>query len=241
MRLTAELVRGAPAYMNALKERELSLRGFQIPDIENLGVTLDTYDSIDLSENAITRITNIPLLKRLTTLLLSNNRVSRIDAGLGQFLPSLRHLVLTNNKLSTLTDLDALADLPSITHLSLLGNLVVKQAHYREYIISKLPKLKILDYIKVKPKDREAAVKMFPPAEKKKEVKETKKDGPVAAKTFTPGEGLPAGGLAGLSGVAKPMTAEERNKLMEAVTNAKSLDEIARLEALLKAGKSTLP
>jgi len=233
MRLTAELVRGAPAYMNALKERELSLRGFQIPDIENLGVTQDMYESIDLSENAVTRITNVPLLKRLHTLLLANNRISRIDAALGQFLPALKCLVLTNNKLSTLADLESLADLPTLTHVSLLGNPVVKVAHYREFIISKLPLLKSLDFTKIKPKEREAALKMFPPAEKKKEVKELKAAAPAPAKTFTPGESVP-----GLS--VKPMGDEERAKLMERVANAKSLDEVDRLSKLLAAGKSTV-
>jgi len=222
MRLTAELVRGAPAYMNALKQRELSLRGFQIPDIENLGVTQDMYESIDLSENSLTRLTNIPLLTRLTTLMMSNNRVGRVDSGLGQFLPALEHLILTNNKLTTLADLEPLADLPKISHLSLLGNPVVKVPNYREFLISKLPKLKFLDYAKVKPKEREVALKLFPPPEKKKEVKEVKQAAPAAAKTFTVGESVPG------------LSAPERAKLLEALKNAKSHEEISKIEKQLK-------
>ena len=39
MRLTATVLAGAPALLNAVDERELMLRGLKIPAIENLGVT----------------------------------------------------------------------------------------------------------------------------------------------------------------------------------------------------------
>jgi U2 small nuclear ribonucleoprotein A' len=39
MRLTATVLAGAPAALNAVDERELMLRGLKIPAIENLGVT----------------------------------------------------------------------------------------------------------------------------------------------------------------------------------------------------------
>jgi len=39
MRLTAELVAQSSSFINPLKQRELDLRGHQIPTIENLGVT----------------------------------------------------------------------------------------------------------------------------------------------------------------------------------------------------------
>ncbi len=40
----------ARAFINPVKERELDLRGLKIPLIENLGVTQDQFDSIDLCD-----------------------------------------------------------------------------------------------------------------------------------------------------------------------------------------------
>ena len=39
VRLTAETIENAYDFLNTCKQRELSLRGMQIPAIENLGVT----------------------------------------------------------------------------------------------------------------------------------------------------------------------------------------------------------
>ena len=54
------------------------------------------------------------VLKRLKQLLLHNNRVTRISEGLGKALPKLETLVLTNNALSTLTELEPLAHVPTM-------------------------------------------------------------------------------------------------------------------------------
>jgi len=161
MRLTAELISRAGTYLNPLKDREIDLRGNKISVIENLGATQDQFDSIDLSDNEITKLENIPLLNRLRTILLNNNKVSRIENGLGQSLPHLETLVLTNNKLSKLNEIIPLAELPSLRYLSLLDNMVSKQQHYRFYVAYKLPRLKVLDYRKIKQTDRAAAEKLF--------------------------------------------------------------------------------
>ena len=49
--------------------------GFKIPVIENLGATLDQFDTIDFSDNDIHKLGGFPLLKRLKHLLLNNNRI----------------------------------------------------------------------------------------------------------------------------------------------------------------------
>ena len=69
--------------MNPLLEREVYLRGYQIPAIENMGVLEDKFDSIDLSDNEIRKLDNFQKMARLTTLLLSNNYISIIAAMLG--------------------------------------------------------------------------------------------------------------------------------------------------------------
>ncbi len=43
----------AGARLNPLQDRELDLRGYKIPMIENLGVAQDQFDAIDFSDNEI--------------------------------------------------------------------------------------------------------------------------------------------------------------------------------------------
>lgn len=49
--------------------------GYKIPLIENLGATLNQFDSIDFSDNEIRKVDNFPLLPRLKSLLFNNNRI----------------------------------------------------------------------------------------------------------------------------------------------------------------------
>nr|KAF6411828.1 small nuclear ribonucleoprotein polypeptide A' [Rousettus aegyptiacus] len=118
VKLTAELIEQAAQYTNAVRDRELDLRGYKIPVIENLGATLDQFDAIDFSDNEIRKLDGFPLLRRLKTLLVNNNRICRIGEGLDQALPCLTDLILTNNSLVELGDLDPLAALKSLTYLS---------------------------------------------------------------------------------------------------------------------------
>ncbi|GAB5358487.1 hypothetical protein AAMO2058_000462200 [Amorphochlora amoebiformis] len=220
MRLTAELVRNAPAYMNPLGERELNLRGFKIPAIENLGVTQDHYQLLDFSDNELENISNLPKLKRLETFVANNNKISQIARGLGSLLPKLQNLILTNNKIESLEDLSPLGDIPTLIRVSFGGNPVAKHRHYRFYVIHKLPKLRVLDFQKVKPKERDAANKLFGKSEDSKknmEEEETK---------ITPG-------------VIKKrkLTEEERAKILEAIANTSSMEEMKRLELQLYKGE----
>lgn len=53
----------------------LIFAGYKIPQIENMGATLDQFDTIDMSDNDIRKLDGFPLLKRLKCLLLNNNRI----------------------------------------------------------------------------------------------------------------------------------------------------------------------
>ena len=68
--------------------------------IENLGVTQNLYDAIDLSDNKIKKLENFPRMERLSVVVMNNNWVSRIAEGLGRPLPNLEVLVLCNNRIS---------------------------------------------------------------------------------------------------------------------------------------------
>ena len=52
---------------------------------------------LDLSDNEVRKLEGIPASKRLSTLLLSNNRVYKLGSDLGTTLPNLHTVVLNNN------------------------------------------------------------------------------------------------------------------------------------------------
>merc|ERR1719150_2512904 len=91
-----------------------------------------------------------------------NNRISRIAADAFHPLPNLRCVVLTGNKLEKLVDLEPLTKLETLERLSLLENPVTKVKHYRPYMINKCSKtLRILDFNRIKDKERKAAGLLF--------------------------------------------------------------------------------
>ncbi|KAE8618370.1 hypothetical protein XENTR_v10009366 [Xenopus tropicalis] len=161
VKLTADLIEQAAQYTNAVRDRELDLRGYKIPVIENLGATLDQFDTIDCSDNEIRKLDGFPLLKRLKTLLLNNNRICRIGEGIEHALPNLTELILTNNSITELGDLDNLSPCKHLTYISLLRNPVTNKRHYRMYVIYKIPQVRVLDFEKVKQSEREEAANMF--------------------------------------------------------------------------------
>jgi len=159
MRITPDLVAGSPQFTNPVHDREIKLRAYKIPAIENLGATQDQFDTIDLSDNEIRKLENFPLLKRLKTLLLSNNLIFRIGDDLKDSLPNVHTIMLANNSLLNLSDLKPFANLAALRRLVLSDNNVTKQPNYRLYVINLLPELLVLDFKKVKPAEREAAKK----------------------------------------------------------------------------------
>ncbi|KAJ7563518.1 hypothetical protein O6H91_03G113600 [Diphasiastrum complanatum] len=238
VRLTADLIFRSPQYFNAVRERELDLRDNKIAAIENLGATEDLFDSIDLSDNEIVKLEGFPPLKRLTTLLVNNNRIARVSPLIGvcdaASLPKLQTLVLTNNRLVNLVDLDPIATLSNLQTLCLLDNLVTKQPNYRLYVIHKLPNLRLLDFRKVKLKERQEAKMKFGSKEAEEEVKK------IPVKTFTPGEVLDSEPVP----VSRPEdssrsgpTPEQILAIKAAIANSQTLEEVARLEKALKMGQ----
>uniref|UniRef100_A0A5F9D1K5 U2A'/phosphoprotein 32 family A C-terminal domain-containing protein n=1 Tax=Oryctolagus cuniculus TaxID=9986 RepID=A0A5F9D1K5_RABIT len=86
--LTAELMEQVAQYTDGLRDRSWAFK-YKAPVIENLGAALDQFDAIDFSDNEIRKLDGFPLLRRLKTLLVSNNRLCRIGEGLDQVLPCL--------------------------------------------------------------------------------------------------------------------------------------------------------
>lgn len=98
VKITSDLISRSSQFLNPVKEFQLDLRSYKIPAIENLSATNDQFGCIDLSENSITGLEALPNLHRLRTLLLINNRITRVEPDFAINCPYLENLVLTNNK-----------------------------------------------------------------------------------------------------------------------------------------------
>ncbi|GAP84710.1 putative U2 small nuclear ribonucleoprotein A [Rosellinia necatrix] len=236
MRLTAELLQNSPSWLNALKERELDLRGHRIPAIENLGVA-GPQDAIDLVDNDIQVLGNFPLSPRIHTLLLARNRVASIQPTLVNSIPNLTNLQLESNNLNELADLDPLGSFPRLTHLVLRDNPVTKKEHYRYWVLWRCPSVRFLDYAKVKDAERQHAEELFGTTESPTDLAINIMD--VKSKTFDASSSLESGGATSLSTRMSriKLTDKERKRLQEMIKRARSLDEITRLETMLREGR----
>lgn len=235
MRLTPDLINNSLSYLNPLKERELDLRGHKIPGIENLGVA-GPQDAIDFTDNDITSVANFPLSPRLSTLLLARNRVRHIQPNLADSLPNLQTLVLTSNNVVELADLDPLRRLGRLTHLSLMENPVVRKENYRYWIIWRMPSIRFLDFQKVKDVERQKAKELFgtqeEPSALASKIMGTKSRTFEVGAVNTNGRAVPAD-----KSMRVKMTETEKKRVEKMIREAKSLQEIARLEKELNDGR----
>mmetsp|Transcript_14007 Transcript_14007/g.23203 ORF Transcript_14007/g.23203 Transcript_14007/m.23203 type:complete len:244 (-) Transcript_14007:185-916(-) len=221
MRLTADVLLRADNYLNAVQERELCLRGFKIPAIENLGVVQDQYDTIDFTDNEIRILDNFPKMQRLSTILISNNYLFRIGSSLGANLPNITTLVMNNNRLSSLSEIDHLAGFTKLELLSLGDNPITEKPHYRLYAIHQIPSLKMLDFQKVKQQEREAAQALFSTAEGAHVVSSVSEE---AKQLSAQQDAAENGGKAQLSAEQKA----EISRAIEAATTKEQMDLIER-------------
>ncbi|XP_014256844.1 U2 small nuclear ribonucleoprotein A' [Cimex lectularius] len=228
VKLTPDLIQQALQYINPVRDRELDLRGYKIPVIENLGASLDQFDTIDFSDNDIRKLDGFPLLKRLKCLLMNNNRIVRIGDNLGETLPNLESLILTGNMLQELSDIDPLTSLTSLRSLSLMHCPLVTKQHYRHYVAFKLPNLRLLDFRKIKEKEREEANSFF----KSKVGRALQREFVKKTKTFVPG-----GNLAKEKKTYSGPTKAEVAQIRAAIARATSLEEVERLNRMLQSGQ----
>ncbi|KAI0067942.1 L domain-like protein, partial [Artomyces pyxidatus] len=237
MKLTPELLAQASSALNPIKERQLDLRGYKIPAIENLGVTKDQHDAIDFTDNSLVVLGNLPLLRRLNTLLLANNRIASISSSLHLSAPNLHTLVLTNNNISELGDLEPLRELKGLKYLSLLGNPVQEKKWYREWLAWRLPGLRVLDFQRIRDKERQIARSVFLTGDGLLNALATTLSTTVSTHSSKPTTSsdeprpIPTHSKAG-----RLMSKEEADKVKEAIAKATSIEEIRKLERSLKEG-----
>lgn len=192
---------------------------------------------------------------------------SRIADNLHEFLPNLESLILTGNNLQEFSDLDPLISLPKLETLSLLSNPIITQPHFREYIAFKLaiwlflhrnllinfiyiprfPRLRLLDFRKIRQKDRKAASEFFKTKAGKELLREIAKKGKTAISTSAGNDANTAKGLWKMNCVDEYFIIIETvsvptaspadiQKIREAIKNATSLQEVERLTRILQSG-----
>ncbi len=153
----------------------------------------------------------------------------RIGDHLEESLPNLHTVIFTNNNIQELADIEKLATVKKIEFLSFLHNPVAAKTNYRHFVIHKFPELRVLDFKKVKQKEKDEAKKLFKSKEGKEQLKEIEKK----AKTFVPGGELEdkrkTGNAAGL-------TPDQVRNIKAAIAKATTLEEIERLNHMLRTG-----
>lgn len=226
MRLTADILLRAESYLNTVQERELCLRGFKIPAVENLGVIQDQFDVIDFTDNEIRILDNFPKMKRLSTILMSNNYVFRIGSTLGANISNITTLVLSNNRIATLSEIDHLASLVKLELLSLLDNPVTEREHYRLYVIHKIPTLKMLDFQKVKQQERDAAAALFA----------TEAGAGILLDVSEEGKHITAQKEAAENGHKNQLTEAQKDEISQAIEKATTKEEMDLIERQLRTG-----
>lgn len=227
MKLTPHTIRHAPNVISPEGRLTLVLRDNNIAYIENLASSGDVYAAVDLSNNDIAEVAGLGGLPTLHTVLLANNRITRIAQGERC---AVRALLLAQNRLASFSALAQLRQFSQLENLLMVGNPVTAQEQYRVHVVLLVPLLRVLDGEKVTLEERRAAerygekakaeAKTVAEAETKPEARiETvaEKDTVEADKTET---------KAGLS-------AEEKAKLVQQLEAALSMEEVERISALL--------
>lgn len=159
--------------------------------------------------------------------MLANNRISRIAPDCFDPIPHIVSLVLTGNKLEKLVDLEPITKLVNLERLSLMDNPVTKVKHFRPYMIHKSSKaLRILDFNRIKDKERKAASLLFAGDRGKKLLEEIAPPRVVGKEQTEK-----------VSEVAKtgPST-EVVERIKKAIAEAETIEEVTRLEKALKSG-----
>jgi len=226
VKLTADLIAESTQHVNPCRERELDLRGYKFNQIENLGATLDQFDSMMMNDNDVKKIENFPYLPRLKALYLSNNRIRKIDTETSNNIPNLKELNLANNEIKDFVDIQPLAGFQKLEYLTLTGSPIAAQKNYRLYVIHNVPQLRVFDFKRITTKERDEARKLFGGKAGKKLLDEMKN-------TFTPGEELERN-IKARKGTG--MSEEEKKRIKEAILAAKSLEEVEILQQQLQMG-----
>jgi Leucine-rich repeat (LRR) protein len=119
--------------------------------------TLKKLKYLSLGNNFISTITNLEELSGLETLDLHQNQIHSIPIWFGKKLIALKILNLANNQISSFDQIARLRTLYELREISLQGNPIEQNEHYRLLVISYVPSLQRLDGIDVSENERQQA------------------------------------------------------------------------------------
>lgn len=230
MRLTPQVLTDAPIIINPEKKAVLLLRDLKIPYVENLGITRDSYEVMDFSGNELVELTNFPKLKKLRALLAGRNSITYIDLeSFAKCVPNLNSLVLVQNNISRFREMSSLSCISKLENLSLMRNPIASDPNYRLFVIWLIPSLKILDFSKIKQKERERAKELF--GESMDTASSLAKD--LLGESYAADSTNHTNGGVVESNVQR-LSAEERSALLEKLEKTLDLEEIERIERTLR-------
>ncbi|RLV90285.1 U2 small nuclear ribonucleoprotein A' [Spathaspora sp. JA1] len=241
MRLTSQVINEAPIILNPEKKLTLQLRNLQIPTIENLGITQDKFQVIDLTNNELIELGNIPSgFKNLETLLLGNNNIAYIDENFPQdnYITSIS---LINNNIYKF-QIEFSKKFKRLENLILIGNPITELSNYRLFIVWLIPSLKVLDFKKVKPRERIEAIEKFGKIDSSSDEFNTNvltmlaKSSEKQATTNGVAAGSNSAVNKTMNTVVKKLTEAERRELLHKLNSATSIHEIEEIESALKRG-----
>lgn len=110
--------------------------------------TFTKLEMISLNSCRMQTLENFPVVASLTRVELSENQIKGSDLAHLARSTSITTLKLANNKIGTMSELEALKALTSLTNLDLEGNPVCEKDDYdREKIFEMLPSLEVLDMV----------------------------------------------------------------------------------------------
>ncbi len=224
------------------------MTGLKFAIVEHIGITEDLNESIDMSDNEVVKLEGFPLLKNLKNLLASGNRIAKLASDFGESLPNLDSLILTNNKLSTMTDLLPLSGLKNLEYLSLLGNPVAQSyKNYRLLVAAMLPKLLVLDFKRVSIAERQKAKELAAKVKAASgsfdslaEPVESKSTSSTSTTTSTTSASTSATTSTSSASSTKPtvpkLTSAQKATIKSRIEAASSLEELETLSTILTTG-----
>ncbi|KAL0218804.1 hypothetical protein P9112_004457 [Eukaryota sp. TZLM1-RC] len=141
-----------------------------ISNLSSISSSLKRYlQSLDLSNNSITDLSQLSNTPNLTTLILNNNRIT--DTTFFPPLLNLKTLWVAKNEICNIHRFITMIEksCPHLTDLLLLGNECCpsylnnrskrEYTEYRHFVISRLPTIKVLDCAPVTDSERLSAIK----------------------------------------------------------------------------------
>ncbi|RCK56193.1 U2 small nuclear ribonucleoprotein A' [Candida viswanathii] len=231
MRLTSQLINDAPIILNPEGKLTILLRDLGLTELENLSITNDKFQVIDLSNNDLIKLSNIPPnFNKLEDLLLSNNNILYIDDDAFPLQNQIKSITLYNNNIYKF-QANFKDKFPKLETLVLIGNPITELENYRLFIIWLIPSLKVLDFKKVKQSERQQGEELFG----QDHTVFNKEASKLLSKT---GDASVQNGKVDkqVNNVVKKLTEEEKQELLKKLEVASSIEEIEKIESALKSG-----